>query len=311
MISGVNLIKRFGDTTAVNGVSFMASPGQVTALLGPNGSGKSTLFRLLVGASRADGGRVLLNGRALEEYSHLSGVVGSYLDGVGVHPRWRVEDQLGIVAELMEVKTDRIETVIEECGLSGFRRLRGRELSVGMRQRVGIALSLLSDPACLILDEPANGLDPSSLRWLRNFMKERANAGYTIILSSHLMAEVEQVADHVTMLHRGAVVWDSSMSQFKDSHSKKVVIVEGYGLESLLASLLRRDIRVESVDNELRVYDLNRESVGLLAHSVGCVVTGLRSETPVLEDLYLDFLARLDDSMGEGGSSSVETCGQS
>ena len=213
MIQAHSLTKRFGRRTAVDQIDFTVEPGKVTGFLGPNGAGKSTTMRLIVGLDRATSGRVTVNGRPYREHRSPLREVGVLLDAKAVHPGRTAYKHLLAVAATHGIGSARVREVI---GLAGIDSVAGRRVgsfSLGMGQRLGIATALIGDPATVILDEPVNGLDPEGVRWVRTLVRQLAAEGRTVLLSSHLMAEMAQTADHLIVLGRGRILADAPMGE--------------------------------------------------------------------------------------------------
>ncbi|MFI5915982.1 ABC transporter ATP-binding protein [Dactylosporangium sp. NPDC051541] len=210
----VNGLRKF----VVDGISFVARPGRVTGLLGPNGAGKSTTLRVLLGLARPSSGTALVSGRRYCELRHPLRTVGALLDGVGPLPEQRAVDHLRWLALSNGIPRRRVSEVLEVAGLAAHGRRRTGRFSLGMRQRLGIAGALLGDPGVLVLDEPANGLDPDGIRWVRGLARESAAAGRTVLLSSHVMADVAATADDVVIIHHGRIVADGPLSTVTAGH---------------------------------------------------------------------------------------------
>ncbi|CAL9497463.1 Bacitracin transport ATP-binding protein BcrA [Streptomyces sp. enrichment culture] len=194
--------KRFGDTAAVEDVSFEVRPGRIVGLLGRNGAGKTTSLRMLLGLTRPTSGRATVFGRPYAELPGAERRVGVSMDGIGTLPGVTGRRELSIWARMLELPASRVDEVLEQTGLSDAADRKIKGYSTGMRQRHAMAAALLADPELLVLDEPANGLDPDGIRWLRTFLRSLADQGRTILLSSHLLAEVEQTVDDVVVLQR-------------------------------------------------------------------------------------------------------------
>jgi ABC-2 type transport system ATP-binding protein len=197
------LTKTFGSVTAVREVSFRAPAGKITALLGPNGSGKTTTLRVALGLVRPTAGTALIGGLPYASLSHPRRCVGAVLDAGGLHPGRRARDHLRVLAAAAGVPARRADEVLGQVGLAPAAGRRVRGFSLGMRQRLGIAAALLGDPPLLVLDEPANGLDPAGIAWLRGLMRDLAGEGRTVAIASHGLAEIAQTADHVVILSAG------------------------------------------------------------------------------------------------------------
>jgi ABC-2 type transport system ATP-binding protein len=213
MIEARSLTKRYGARTAVDGIDFMVRPGLVTGFLGPNGAGKSTTMRMIMGLDHPSAGSVTVNGRQYAQHRAPLRQVGALLDAKAVHPGRSARSHLRAVAATHRIGAKRVDEVIGLTGLESVARRRVGGFSLGMGQRLGLAVALLGDPATLILDEPVNGLDPEGVVWVRQFARRLSAEGRTVFLSSHLMSEMAQTADHVIILGRGRIVADAPMSE--------------------------------------------------------------------------------------------------
>ena len=213
MLSIDGLSKRHGSRTVLSDVTFGARPGRVTGFLGPNGAGKSSTLRVLLGLDRATSGTALIDGRPYRSLPHPLRTVGSMLDGSGAHRSRTARNHLAWVARSNGISRRRIDDVLEQVELAGAGRTRVGKFSLGMGQRLGLAAALLGEPAVLVLDEPVNGLDPAGIRWLRGLLRGHADAGGTVLLSSHLMSEVAETADDLVVITAGAVVAAGPLEQ--------------------------------------------------------------------------------------------------
>ncbi len=222
MIEVKNVTKTFGSTKAVDGVSFTAPVGAVTGFLGPNGAGKTSTLRMLLGLSRPDEGQALIDGRKYDELESPRRSVGAVLDSMGYHPGRSGVDHLRIVARASGIQRQRVGEVLEIVELSSAADRPVGGYSQGMRQRLALATALLGDPPVLVLDEPSNGLDPAGMAWLRDLICGWAKQGRTVLFSSHILNEVEMVADHLVVINRGKVVRETSMSELADADGKIV-----------------------------------------------------------------------------------------
>lgn len=212
-IDVTGLSKRFGPVAAVDGVSFTAHEGRVTGFLGPNGAGKSTTLRMLLGLTRPDSGRAVIGGRRYHELASPLRTVGAVLDVAGAHPRMSVRSHLRIACALAGIPRTRVDDVLAAVRADGFADRRVGTLSTGMRQRVAVATALLGDPRVLVLDEPTNGLDPAGIAWVRGFVREFAADGGTVLLSSHVLSEVQTSVDDVVLIDRGAIAWTGPLDE--------------------------------------------------------------------------------------------------
>jgi ABC-2 type transport system ATP-binding protein len=209
-VSGLR--KRFGQTVALDGMSFTVQPGQVTAFVGPNGAGKSTTMRVILGLDAADEGRALVGGRPYRSLRRPLCHVGSLLDAAALQPSRSARNHLLWLAHSQGLGARRVDQVLEQAGLQAVARRRAGGFSLGMRQRLGIAAALLGDPPVLLLDEPFNGMDPEGIVWMRGFLRSLAAQGRAVLVSSHLMSELQDTADHLVVAGRGRVVADTSVA---------------------------------------------------------------------------------------------------
>ncbi|MCL3777216.1 MULTISPECIES: ATP-binding cassette domain-containing protein [unclassified Actinomyces] len=219
MITIENLIKRHGSRTVLHDLDLVARPGRVTGFVGPNGAGKSSTLRCLLGLDRIDAGTALLGGRPYRELRHPLHTVGAVLDGAGAHPSSTGRAHLRWVAAGSGIPRRRVEEVLELVDLAEAAGRRVRTYSLGMGQRLGLAAALLGDPEILILDEPVNGLDPAGIRWMRDLMRERARAGGTVLVSSHVLSELAEVADDITVISEGRVRASGTLAEVARGHS--------------------------------------------------------------------------------------------
>ena len=210
IVEAQGLTKRYGSVTAVDDLSFTVTPGRITGFLGPNGSGKSTTMRLMLGLDHG-GGRTLFGARPLVEQRPVSKVVGAHLDAKFFHPKRSARAHLRMMGSEAGVTRQRVDEVIDLVGLDGVATKKPGGFSLGMGQRLGLATAILTEPEVLLLDEPANGLDPQSIQWLRDFLTYYARAGRAVLVSSHLLSEMELMADHLVVIARGRLLADESM----------------------------------------------------------------------------------------------------
>jgi ABC-2 type transport system ATP-binding protein len=288
MIVAEQLTKRFGDKTAVSDVSFTVQPGKVTGFLGPNGAGKSTTMRMIVGLDRPTSGTVTVNGTAYARLRAPLAEVGVLLDAKAVHTGRSARNHLRAMAATHGIGRARVDEVIELTGIGSVAGKRAGKFSLGMGQRLGIAAALLGDPHTLILDEPVNGLDPEGVRWVREFVRYLAAEGRTVLLSSHLMSEMAQTADHVIVLGRGRVLADAELSQLVREWTTHTVRVRSPRLDDLVAAVAGPDVTVTAAEPGVaEISGVSAASLGDLAASLGIPVHELTPRTGSLEDAYL------------------------
>ena len=209
-VSGLR--KRFGPTLALDGMSFTVQPGQVTGFVGPNGAGKSTTMRVILGLDAADEGKATVGGKSYATLRQPMRVIGSLLDAGALQPSRSARNHLLWLAYSQDLSARRVDEVLGQAGLTGVARRRAGGFSLGMRQRLGIAAALLGDPAAIMLDEPFNGMDPEGIVWMRGFLRTLAGQGRAVLVSSHLMSELEGTADHLVIVGRGKVIADTSVA---------------------------------------------------------------------------------------------------
>lgn len=276
------LTKRYGTAVVLDGVTFEAVPGRVTGFLGRNGAGKTTTLRILVGLAAPTSGSATIGGLPYAEMHEPARHVGALLDGAGFHPGMSARSQLQLLAHSAGVTDARVDQVLALTDLAHAADKRTGKLSLGMRQRLTLAAVLLADPSVLILDEPANGLDPPGLRWLRDLLRHLADDGRTILVSSHQLNEVAVVADDVVVLNRGRVVAAGPVAEL----TRPCVYVRSPVAADLAAWLDRAGMRVRLDGTELRVLDTTTDFIGDLAALMAAPLHELRLETSSVEDLF-------------------------
>lgn len=288
MITAENLTKRYGDKVAVDGLSFTVRPGIVTGFLGPNGAGKSTTMRMILGLDAPTSGRVTVNGKLFAEHSRPLQEVGALLEARAIHTGRSARNHLLAMAATAGIGRRRVDEVIDMVGLTEVADKRAGAFSLGMGQRLGIASALLADPRMLILDEPVNGLDPDGVRWIRTLLRRLAGEGRTVFLSSHLMSEMAQTADHVIVVGQGKLLRDQSMAEFIAEASSDVVRVRSPHAERLAQELAAPDVTVRNVaDQTLEVEGRSSETIGTIAASAGITLFELATQPASLEEAYM------------------------
>jgi ABC-2 type transport system ATP-binding protein len=288
VIEAVGLTKRYGAKTAVDDVTFSVKPGLVTGFLGPNGAGKSTTMRLAVGLDRPSSGTITINGQKYSELKAPLREVGVLLDAKAVHTGRSAINHLRALAATHNIGRVRVDEVIGLTGLDTVARKRVGGFSLGMGQRLGIAAALLGDPATLILDEPVNGLDPEGVIWVRKLARFLASEGRTIFLSSHLMSEMAQTADHIIVLGRGRIIADAPVGEIVALATGSAVLVRTPDAERFGALLAAPDVSVTTTEPQLlQVNGLTAPQIGELAARNGVVLHELSPQAGSLEDAYL------------------------
>ncbi len=286
MITLENLTKRYGQFTAVDDVSFVARSGKVTGFLGPNGAGKSTSMRIMVGLTPQDGGQALIGGHRFSDIPNPSRHVGVLLDASAQHAGRTGREVLRLSADTMGMGKDRVEEMLTLVGLSGSEaKRRVRNYSLGMRQRLGIANALIGDPSVLILDEPVNGLDPAGIHWMRGLLRNFAGQGGTVLLSSHLLHEVEMIADEMVLIGRGKIVAQGTKAELLHTAGTYVKPEDAVALEHALRAA--NISATPSGDGGFRS-EAEPIDVGRAAAAAGVVLAELkRAEGAGLEEMFL------------------------
>jgi ABC-2 type transport system ATP-binding protein len=281
-----NLTKTFGTQTAVNDISFIAPAGRVTGFLGPNGAGKTTTLRCLLGLAAPTSGSAVIDGKAYEQLDQPRRQVGALLESTGFHPGRSGRNHLRVIARAAGIDASRIDPLLELVGLEGAADRRVGGYSLGMRQRLGLATALLGDPGVLVLDEPANGLDPAGVSWIRRLLRHWADEGRTVLVSSHYLAEVAQVVDQVVIIRDGSIVADTDIAELTTSR----VTVRVDRVEPMLAALRAEGIDHEMLaDGSLAIAGRDAADIGAIAARAGATVTELRglSAGESLEAMFL------------------------
>ncbi|MUK02384.1 ATP-binding cassette domain-containing protein [Vibrio cholerae] len=292
MIHARTLTKRFGARTAVDGIDFTVRPGQVTGFLGPNGAGKSSTMRMIVGLDRPTHGEVDVNGRAYRRHRAPLREVGVLLDAKAVHPGRTARNHLLALGATHGIGAARVGEVVELAGLDSVADRRVGSFSLGMGQRLGIAAALLGDPATIILDEPVNGLDPEGVLWVRTLLRQLAAEGRTVLLSSHLMSEMAQTADHLIVLGRGRILADAPLRDLIDQATASAVRVRTADLGRLTAAIAGRNVTVTMLDDGAAlVTGLSPEQIGDAAAAAGVALYEVASVEGSLEDAYMSITA--------------------
>ncbi|MEU7878528.1 ABC transporter ATP-binding protein [Microbispora bryophytorum] len=291
MIEVRELTKRYGRTVAVDGLTFHVKPGRVTGFLGPNGAGKSTTMRVILGLDRPASGEALVNGRRYDRIRHPMREVGALLDAGAVQGGRTPLGHLSWMARANRIGLGRVVSAIEQVGLAGVARKRVGGFSLGMRQRLGIAAALLGDPAVLLLDEPVNGLDPDGVRWIRELLRGLAAEGRTVLLSSHLMSEMELTADHLVIIGGGRLIADTPMRELT---AVRDVLVRSSRAGDLAGALSAAGGTVAAEDDGgLSVRGLDPEEIGDLAARHAIPLHEVTPRGVSLEETYMRLTAGL------------------
>jgi ABC-2 type transport system ATP-binding protein len=288
MIAVNGLRKRFGSTVALDGMSFTVRPGQVTGFVGPNGAGKSTTMRVILGLDSADAGTALIGGQPYRSLRRPLCQVGSLLDAGALQPSRTARNHLLWQAHSQGLTGKRVDAVLEQAGLQGVAHRRAGGFSLGMRQRLGIAAALLGDPPALMLDEPFNGMDPEGIVWMRRFLRSLAAEGRAVLVSSHLMSELQDTADHVVVVGRGTVIADASVAQLLAAVSNGRVTVRTTAPAAMAVLADGGGTVTATGPDALTVSGLAAEAVVTLLSSNGVPFSEVSGHRATLEDAYLE-----------------------
>jgi ABC-2 type transport system ATP-binding protein len=281
--------KRYGSTVAVDGLSFTVTPGQVTGFVGPNGAGKSTTMRMILGLDAPDAGAALVGGRPYRTLRHPLHQVGALLDAAAIHPGRRGRDHLLWMAHSQGIPARRVDEVLGLVGLTSVAKRRAGGYSLGMRQRLGIAGAVLGDPPVLMFDEPVNGLDPEGIRWIRGFLRSLAAEGRAVLVSSHLMSELEDTADHLVVIGCGRLVADTSVRELLAAASGDRVRLRTSQASEAMTVLARAGATVAATGPDtLTVSGLPAEQIIALLSGRGLAFSEVAAHRASLEEAYME-----------------------
>jgi ABC-2 type transport system ATP-binding protein len=297
MIVAKNLNKRFHKKTAVDNLNFTIETGKVTGFLGPNGAGKSTTMRLMLGLDNG-GGTTLYDDKKLHSYSRPSHVIGILLEAKAFHPTRTARQHLHILADAGGISPKRVDEVLDEVGLTEVAGKGPGKFSLGMSQRLGIAAAILGKPKYLMLDEPANGLDPEGIAWLREFLKSYADRGNGVFVSSHLLSEMSQMADNVVVIGRGKLIVDTSMAELIKNSGHSGVLVRTPKQSQLERVLKGRKADIDKISDGLHVGGMSMEDIGKLAFENNIPLYELSQQHASLEEAFLELTSGSEEYVG-------------
>ena len=281
--------KRFGPVTAVDGLTARVEPGVVTGFLGPNGAGKTTSLRILLGLIAATDGTATIGGKRYAQLRHPLQTVGAALEASSFHPGRTAANHLTVYAHAAGLPASRVDEALGTVGLADVAGRKVGGFSLGMRQRLGLAYTLLGDPGVLVLDEPSNGLDPEGIKWMRGFLRELARQGRTVLVSSHLLAEIQQTAEALLIIARGRLVFQGMLADLTapDEHA---VVVDAPDRAALAAALTAAGHTFEQLRTGLTVRGADTTEIGALAAAAGIALSNLQRRGPALEEVFLDLV---------------------
>jgi ABC-2 type transport system ATP-binding protein len=286
VIKAKNLRKKDRNKTAVSNLSFTVETGKITGFLGPNGAGKSTTMRLMLGLDNGRGSTTY-DDKKLRAYANPSKTVGILLEAKAFHPTRNAQRHLGVLAAAGGIPQKRVDEVLDTVGLSDVGKDKPGKFSLGMSQRLGIAAAILGEPKYLILDEPANGLDPEGIAWMRQFLRDYAKDGRGVLVSSHLLSEMSQLADNVVVIGKGKLITDTSMDRLIAGAGSSV-FVRVSNLPALQRALTKAGLKFEKSDKGLSVSGAKTDDIGRLAHDAKVTVLELAAHAASLEQAFLE-----------------------
>lgn len=301
MIKAKHLKKKFRKKIAVDDISFEVEIGKVTGFLGPNGAGKSTTMRLMLGLDNGDG-QTTYDGKKLHEYERPSKVIGILLEAKAFHPTRSARSHLKVLADAGNIPHKRVDEVLDVVGLGDVAKKKPGKFSLGMSQRLGVAAAILGEPKYLILDEPANGLDPEGIHWLRQFLKDYASRGNAVFVSSHLLSEMSLMSDNLIVIGKGKLITSGSMKDMLTSNARSGVFVRADKKKQLQQALDKAGLTVELLDGGIKVSNARTDDIGKLAFQHGITILELAPQNASLEDAFLQLTAGAEEYKTKEGS---------
>lgn len=294
MIVADSLHKKYRKKVAVDSLSFKVETGKVTGFLGPNGAGKSTTMRLMLGLDNG-GGHTMFDGKPLNQHAHPAKTVGVLLEAKAFHPTRTARNHLKVLAEAGGIPMQRVDEVLDIVGLKDVAKKGPGKFSLGMSQRLGIAAAILGEPKYLILDEPANGLDPEGIAWLRKFIKEYADKGNAVFVSSHLLSEMSQMADDVVVIGRGKLITQAPIDQLIAGSSHAGIFVRSSNQVKLQEVFRSSQVKFAPFENGFKVTGATTDDVGKLLYKAGLPVLELSRQNASLEEAFLELTAQSEE----------------
>lgn len=305
MIDVKDLTKRYQKKTAVSDLSFRVRSGRVTGFLGPNGAGKSTTMRLMLGLDMGEG-KTTFDGKNLHEFKQPSKTVGILLEAKAFHPTRSARNHLRVLAEAGDIPLKRVDEVLDIVGLKDVAKKKPGKFSLGMSQRLGIAAAILGEPKYLILDEPANGLDPEGIAWLRQFLKDYADKGNAVLISSHLLSEMSQIADDIVVIGKGKLIANTTTAEIIAGSTASGVFVRAQGISKLEQKLKASKVNFQKVDGGLKIAGKKTDDIGKMAFKAGVPLLELANHSASLEEAFLELTAGSQEYQSHQNHESSE-----
>lgn len=290
VIEVTHLSKKYRKKLAVDDISFTVETGKVTGFLGPNGAGKSTTMRLMLGLDTGTGSTTF-DSKPLHDYQQPSKLVGILLEAKAFHPTRSARQHLRILADAGNIPQERVDEVLDIVGLRDVARKKPGKFSLGMSQRLGIAAAILGKPKYLMLDEPANGLDPEGIAWLRQFIKDYADEGNAVFVSSHLLSEMSQMADNIVVIGKGKLIANTSMAELISGNTNSSIFIRTPKMTQLEKLIRQSKLTYERQDGGLKIMDATTDVIGTMAFEAGIPVLELAKHQVSLEEAFLELTA--------------------
>lgn len=300
MIKLENLTKHYGDKTAVDHLNLTLKPGVVTGFLGPNGSGKSTTLKMIISLVHPTYGNVHIDGEKYSDFPEPTKRIGTLIEPSALDKNLTAKQHLSIIAAAANIDRNRVDEMLEVTGLTDVRNKKIKSYSLGMKQRLGVATALISNPDAIILDEPFNGLDVDGIKWLRKLFKRLAEEGKAVIISSHLMSEIQAIADRVVIIGKGKLLADMTMEEINQKSLSSYIYVEANDIKKLKAEMQEKDAIIKVRNEGLEVRNLEAKEIGKLARDHQIILYQLRKEKPSLENLFTEITEGKADYISKG-----------
>jgi len=301
MIQLENLTKKYGAKTVVDNLNLALKPGIITGLLGPNGAGKSTTMKMIISLVHPSSGQALIDGERYQDISEPIKKIGTLIDPSALDKNLTAEDHLRIIAISAGIDLGRVETMINKTGLETVKDNKIKSFSLGMKQRLGVATALISDPDIIILDEPFNGLDVDGIRWLRKTFKTLADEGKVVVVSSHLMSEIQAIADRIVIIGQGKLLADMTIEEMNKESLSSYVFVKADAAKKLKSILENNKGHVQQTKEGLEVRNLKAKEIGELAYGGGITLHYLQDVNPSLEDVFTEITDGKVEFSAKGG----------
>lgn len=303
MIEIKNLTKTFKNKKAVDNLSLIIRPGVVTGFLGPNGAGKSTTMKMMLALTKPTQGAITIDGENYKDLKDPIAKIGALIDGNAVNPKLTAKQHLELIATVSGISMKRVETMLEKTGLEKVKNKQIGEFSLGMKQRLGIAVALIGDPETVILDEPFNGLDVDGIHWLRELTRDLAEQGKAVLISSHLMSEIQAIAQRIVVLAQGKLIADMTVEEMSEKSLSVYIKVRSENSKKLKSLLENEGALTQYLNNEeLHVHQLDMKQIGTIAKENYLAIYELTKVQPTLEELFVELTAGKADYVSQGKS---------